>query len=395
MSEEKQLAVTTEQPFVRASTALSQQLGLEPRALIDAIKTQFFKGKEATDAQLAVVVSTARELGLNPLIPGQLYPYPDRSGSVTIMLGPDGIYTLLANNKDIVAQKDGGPAYWTEHGTDNGKDTCTGFINHRTKGLLKKTIWVDEWVVSSNPNWQSRRHHMSEIRALKQAARMVIHGIPNDVDEQRIGEMLNVTPEDAAPEAAPRPAPKPRAAKGAAAVRENIVDVTHTDVPAEKVVEQAPVAAAPAEQPKPAESTPVPKPVESFAEAAEATKPAPKTIEQSAVRKDPRLFLSDGENIEVECEIETVKAVISNDIPGVIARVKGGFVGEVRDKAGATKDGDKAVAKPIWEPGNKVRLKLEGRKSTATSGPNVGKVLAWILSVEAVAATQQADTPEF
>ena len=82
MPESNQLAVQSEQPaFVRASTALSEQLGLEPRAMIDAIKAQFFKGKEVTDAQLAVVVSTARELGLNPLLPGQLYPYPDRGAT--------------------------------------------------------------------------------------------------------------------------------------------------------------------------------------------------------------------------------------------------------------------------------------------------------------------------
>src|SRR5690348_16762241 len=130
----EQLAVTE---FPKASTALSLQLGLEPRVMIDALKSQFFKGKEATDAQLAVVVSIAKELKLNPLLPGQLYPYPDRTGSVVVMIGPDGIYTMLANNSDIVAQKDGGPAFYVEHGNENGKETCTAYINHKTKGLLK------------------------------------------------------------------------------------------------------------------------------------------------------------------------------------------------------------------------------------------------------------------
>jgi hypothetical protein len=190
-------AIVPHKPLVKASTELSASLGMEPAMMIDTMKSQCFKGKrpeEVTDAQLATYISVANALKINPLLPGMLFAYPDRTGGVTVMLGPDGVYTLLANNPDIVATKDGDAAWWTEHGKDAaGKETCTAYVNHRTKGLLKKTIWVDEWVVSSNPNWNSRRHHMAETRALKQVTRMVIHGVPFDEDERRIAEELNVT----------------------------------------------------------------------------------------------------------------------------------------------------------------------------------------------------------
>ena len=233
--------IVQHRPLVKASTELSTFLGMEVSAMIDAVKSQCFKGKrpeEVTDAQLATYVSVANALKLNPLLPGQMYPYPDRNGAVTVMIGPDGVFTLLSNHPDVIAQKDGGAAFWTEHGKDaDGKDTCTGYINHRTKGLLKKTIWIDEWVVSSNPNWASRRHHMSEVRALKQTARMVIHGLPMDSDEHTIGEMLNVTPATAEQTpAVERKDPPARSKKGIAAVVEN----KPVEKPAEKAIEVGP-----------------------------------------------------------------------------------------------------------------------------------------------------------
>lgn len=347
-----QLAVAESQPtFVKASTALSQQLGLEPRAMIDAIKSQFFKGKEASDAQLAVVVSIARELRLNPLIPGQLYPYPDRSGSVTVMIGPDGIYTLLANNPDIVAQKDGGPAYYVEHGKDGDKETCTGYINHRTKGLLKKTIWVDEWVVSTNPNWATRRHHMAEIRALKQAARMVVHGIPADSDEQKLGEMLNVTDtaEEAQPEEKVVRAPVPERAKtGAASVK---------NAPKEVIVEQeAPAAVAPA--------------VETKTEAAKEAEPA-------QGRAIPRTSLQENETLTALVEVVSSKGATSPKLgPAAVATVKGGFNGDVTHFGGATSlSGNDATPTAQWKPGNHLTISLKGIKMPS------GKIQARVMSV--------------
>ena len=192
-----QLAATTSAPvFVKASAQLASFLGIESSMMLETIKAQCFKGTPAanvSDAQLAAFVSVAAAMKLNPLLPGMLYCYPERNGGIQPMIGPDGVYMLLANNPDIVASEKSGSAWWTEHGKDGDEETCTAYINHRGKGLIKKTIYVKEWLVSSNPNWQSRRRHMAEIRALKQCARQILHGIPMDEDERKLADMTNVT----------------------------------------------------------------------------------------------------------------------------------------------------------------------------------------------------------
>ncbi len=361
--------------FPKASTALSHQLGLEPRVMIDALKSQFFKGKEATDAQLAVVVSIAKELKLNPLLPGQLYPYPDRTGSVVVMIGPDGIFTLLSNNPDIVAQKDGGPAFYTEHGIEGGKETCTAYINHRVLGLLKKTIWVDEWVVSSNPNWQSRRKHQSEIRALKQCARFVIHGIPADSDEHAIAEMQNVTPEPVVT----RPVPPPRAPRQPKGVNA-IIDNPAAGAPPDPVTEVAstPVAPVAPEPAKPAPEAPKAEP---------AAAPAPQG-------QQPRAFLNDGETLVADCDIKaittttirlpdglvhpTVQAKASGDFNGDVYHFDGATVVTPAVEATAVSPGISAVCTPNkpWAEGQRLRLTLLGYKNKK------GEVKATVQKVE-------------
>ena len=364
-------------PLVKASSELSQYLGMEVPMMIDALKSQAFKGKrpdEITDAQLATYISTANALKLNPLLPGQMYAYPDRQGGgVTVMLGPDGVFTLLSNHPDVVAQKDGGPAFWTEHGKDGDADTCTGYINHRTKGLLKKTIWVAEWIVSSNPNWQSRKHHMAEVRALKQVARMVIHGLPVDSDEHKLGEMLNVTDSVPTDEAKPvdRPAPPKRAPKGASAVAD-----TKTAQPSAIEVETLP--------PKTETVADAPAGTKTIVERAaeiDAAKTAPAKTEP-APSAEPRTALADKEEITVAAKIEKVYALMitlaGKPTPSVQANVSGQFTGTVYhfDAAEATeKDG--IVPKVPWKEGAAVKLTIFGRLNAKS-----GKVMTVVKAVE-------------
>lgn len=397
--------LTVHKPLVKASTELSAFLGMEVSAMIDTIKAQCFKGKrpdEVSDAQLATYVSVANALKLNPLLPGQMYPYPDRNGSVTVMLGPDGIFTLLSNNPDIVAQKDGGPAFWAEHGKDpSGKDTCTGYVNHRTKGLLKKTIWVDEWVVTSNPNWTSRRHHMSEIRALKQAARMVIHGMPMDADEHRIGEMLNVTDSatpagveetQKAPERAPIPEKKK---KGAAAAAAAIEVTTTTPPPAETKPQETATPPAQQEAAKPAEK-PAEKPVERVAEKLPPTpeKPPQPPAETEAKVDPARAFIKDGEEIIVDVVVKKASPLFATmdqkRAASVIAKVEGQYNNEVihhdiKPVNLRTENGKEVFDVPeIWAAGGTLRLKLLGRHFPAAK-----KVYAVVQSVESIGGAEE------
>ena len=385
----EQLAVTTPRPLIKASDELSSFLGMERSAMIDTIKAQCFKGKrpeEVTDAQLATYISVANALKLNPLLPGQMYPYPDRNGSVTVMIGPDGVFTLLSNHPDVVAQKDGGPAFWTEYhaAPEQVNDTCTGYINHRTKGLLKKTIWVNEWIVSSNPNWATRRHHMAEIRALKQVGRMVIHGLPMDSDEHKLGEMVNVTDtvtEQAAAPAEPqvqRAAAPARAKKGAAAVPDTKPAAIEAEiVPDAPKVEPAKVEPKVVEPVKAAEAAPE-KPSTTGTIAPEATTTATTT---------PRAFLKDGEAVQVKCTVKEITTLMVNfkgtPTPSVSLTLGGEYIGPALHIGGASGTPDKLTPNAPWAPGATVLVSLRGKANPASGG----KVLVRVDEVKAIEAS--------
>lgn len=202
--------------IVLASTSLATRLGVEKGHMIETIKAQCFRAlrpEQVSDTQLAAYVQIANTLNLNPLLPGMLYAYPSGNGGITPIIGPDGIFSLLSNNPDI-----GG--WSTKHEQIENEATCTAVIKHKRLGELTKTVFMSEWKMSNNPNWQARPRHMLEIRALKQCARQVIHGIPFDEEEHQMAE-INVTPAAEAPAAAAtetRP-PAPARRGGAAAAK--------------------------------------------------------------------------------------------------------------------------------------------------------------------------------
>lgn len=403
MSTDSQLATAPVAPgFHKATTLLSATLGIEPRMMVETLKKQCFpsmRAEDVSDAQLAAFISVANTLNLNPLVPGMMYGYPTKNGGIQPMMGPDGVYKKLSDHDDVVAQKDGGPAFWTEHGKDEaGKDTCTGYINHRTKGLLKKPIWVDEWVVSSNSNWQSRRHHMAETRALKQVARLVIHGLPMDSDEVAISEMSNVTPE-APPD---RPPPPPRAKKGASAVAENkptgkVVEGEFTEQPPKD-----PVTPPPAPDDKKATEVP-----QSEIDAAKAKASAlrdekdrlhdnvtdvlAKSKAQQEEKNKPRTKLNPDELVDVVCTVKSLTGIIAS-VPGVAGKtgtmgveLTGDFEGTAYHMGGGTITGDEVVAKEPWKVGARVKLTLFGKSYPATT-KNPAMVRVLVDKVEAVAS---------
>lgn len=200
----KPSAATT---LVLASTLMSERLGVEKGAMLSTIKAQCFRGvhpDQVSDAQLAAYVTVAQALELNPLLPGMLYAYPDRNGGIMPMIGPDGIFTLLAGNKEI-------EGWSTKHETIDEEAACTAIIKHKRLGEITKTVFLGEWKIDSNPNWKTRPRHMLEIRALKQCARQVIHGIPFDEDDRsEILRNVTGTGDDSASSSTDAPAERPK-----------------------------------------------------------------------------------------------------------------------------------------------------------------------------------------
>jgi len=387
-----ELAVTTP---VKASDQLASFLGIEKGMMLETLKAQCFKNKrpdEVSDAQLAAFVSTANALQVNPLLPGFLYAYPERNGGITPILGPDGVMKKL--DEMITSGKLKGYECDVKMGADGKPESATAIIQRGGDATpAKYTAYFSEWAVTSNPNWQARPRHMLWVRAIKQAARQVIHGLPMDADEYEISRMSNVTGSADDTPLPPRPEPKPRSPKGAAAVKHNepkVVDAVVTPV-------EEPAA------PSPAQPADTAKPVQSFADAAAATEAAPVAAAPEPAKVTPaapaktaepvtqKAMLADGETIEVEAMVEEFKKVVGKrdgqDYPYVTAViVSPQFRGQVAHTDGGIAGGQPVAA---WQLDNPVRLKLRGKRYRSGTLVTIVESIA-----EASAAGQQAGEGE-
>jgi hypothetical protein len=315
-------------------------------------------------------------------VPGMLYAYPERNGGITPILGPDGVFKKL--DEFIASGKLAGYECEVKMGAD-GKPESAHAIIHRTKDQIpaKYTAYYSEWAVTSNPNWQARPRHMIWVRAIKQAARQVIHGLPMDADEYEIAQMQNVTPEAEQPaQSRPEPPPRqPRKPKGAAAVQEATI------------VEPVPAAGTP---PPPAtEASPAPKP----AEAGEVTTPEP-TKPAPAAGAVPKLTLAHDEKYDTTITVEDsgAFAILVNGMPtpSVKAQVSGGYKGQVYHKGGgvAGPDGKPAVP-PLWAKGSKLNVSLVGYLNMKMKDPVTKELVpGGVLQTYVNSAVAVEDTPE-
>lgn len=174
----------------RASEVLAEHLALDADTMIRVIKGNCFGGTDpakVSNEQLAAFVNVAHDLatrcpGFNPLLPGMLYAYPKQGGGIQPMLGPDGVFAMLSQRADF----DGIVTETVNDERGNLKAVKASiYIKGRERPASYEAL-LSEWTMGSNPNWKSRPTHMLTIRAIKQAARQVIHGIPLDADEVRI-----------------------------------------------------------------------------------------------------------------------------------------------------------------------------------------------------------------
>ncbi len=362
-----------ERPFIKASTQLSHFLGIETGMMIDTLKAQCFKGKkpeEVTDEQLASFVSVCNVLQLNPLLPGMVYAYPERNGSITPIVGPDG--TMKKLDEFISAGKLMGYdcEVFPVDATLAPTHAVATIYRAGDQKPAKYTAYFKEWNVSQNPNWSARPRHMIFIRALKQCARQVIHGLPMDDDEYKIAQMTNVTGtgEDhqagALSEAAKTPRPKVERKKGGAAL---------------------------AQDAKPAEPS-----IETTATEVAQTPDAPAAAEPSAepvaekVSAPIRTALNAEEKASFEgCTVVEVVAKNFNPDPAktpmlfVKAKIKGPFTGDVFDSAIKFKDPAKPEAglefSSAWKAGQSINVVLNG---VARRDGSVGAKVQSVESVE-------------
>lgn len=172
---------------------LSMELGINKQSLVSVIKATCFKGvrpENVSNEMLAAFMNVAMEIrkrapSFNPLLPGMLYAYPGKNGCIEAMIGPDGTFAMLSCHPDI-------HNWETECEYDgNGKlFACVARIKMTSGAVHSKRVILSEWYIGTNPNWQTRPTHMLEIRAIKQCARQVVHGMPMDEDELKLKQAI-------------------------------------------------------------------------------------------------------------------------------------------------------------------------------------------------------------
>lgn len=388
MSNDSQLATAPVTPgFHRATTLLSETLGVEPRMMVDTLKKQCFPGMSPdaiSDAQLAAFISVANSLELNPLIPGMLYAYPSKNGGIVPVAGPDGVLKKL--DEGIVEGKLDG--FECEvFPPDVTLPPTHAVAKIWRKGSERPSVFTaifKEWVVGSNPNWASRPRHMIWLRAIKQCARQVIHGVPYDEDDVVIGGMVDVTPkpEDKAPD---RPPPPPRQKKGAATVAENKAIEAEIVPPKTEPAKEAPPAQ---QEPTKEQQTQAEKDAE--AAKAKAAAPTPPATGRAFIKPDEVL---DG----LICEVKAITPVVGNTAGGgkegvVGATVSGDYNGAIYHFGGGTLNAAKDTCTPNapWAVGAKVKLSILGKQWPAGNGrPAI--LRAMVEAVEAVADEQPVE----
>lgn len=309
--------------LVLASDKLAISLGVEKAHMLQTIKAQCFRNTtpdRVSDTQLAAYVQIASNLRLNPLLPGMLYAYPERNGGITPIIGPDGIFLMLSSNPDI-------EGWSTKHEEIGGEPACTATIKHKRLGEISKTVFLNEWKVANNPNWATRPRHMLEIRALKQCARQVIHGVPFDEDEyasraidtglaHEAPPAKNVTPPPS------RPRTPARSAQGAAAVKEN------ADAP--KAEDKKPEASKPADEPQKADA----KADEAVGDFTPHEEAAPDDAPAEAPQPVTTLAVGQTAMFIGLNKVDVVKRLVNGQMSAV-AEVTGAFTGKVYHIGGA------------------------------------------------------------
>ncbi len=379
---------------VKASDQLAAFLGIEKGMMLETLKAQCFPGKrpdEITDTQLAAFVSTANVLQVNPLIPGMLYAYPSKNGGVVPILGPDGTFKKL--DEHIATGKlEGFECVVFPEDVTQKPTHAIATIYRKDAKPATYTALFSEWVVSGSPVWGSKPRHMLWTRAIKQAARQVIHGLPMDAEEYAMAEMQNVTPAEDEPKKE-RPKAPPRAAKGAAAVQENaapagkgtVIDAETTPVEAATPAAVESAAGKALAQ----EGRPVPDAASPAAKAAHAEETAAIDKKAAAVAQAPRAFLKDAEEITAVCEVVAADgmSITSKGVahPSVQVKLKGGYEGIAYHIGGGVKEGAMVAPAPIWTVGAKVTVRLMGKLI-----PKTGKVNAFVEAVQGEVVDMEA-----
>jgi len=207
-----------------AAKELAEINGLDTRSFLTTVKamntkpaTQYSRGCQPTDADVMVMLLIAREFKLNPLAS------PPDLQILDFGAGPQSYARVDAYKKFVHAARASGLLEWASYGEDWRPDPKVepskaelkraGVVKFKLRGgpEQEKVVWFDEWVMSKNPNWQTRGSQMLSHRTWKEFCRDYLgwHVYDTDDAERTRSEeprQVEASVRDAAPSARAEPA---------------------------------------------------------------------------------------------------------------------------------------------------------------------------------------------
>lgn len=223
MTEEAKMVKVTPLGETAMAQEAADMFGVPPMQLINLIKMQIITvprdDPPPTDAELALVLSTIKGSGLNPLM-GQTYAWRDNHGKMAIHISPDGWAKIQKDDKDIkyVTVEESTEVVRPPDG--KGQD-CPAWMRAviTTKDGEKvpmEKAWLKEWYVTpykGKPGpWQDQTNHRLYIVAYRLGIRFFTGLVGVSMDEeqphyqqqrdqgamtdQKTSEMVKILPDD-------------------------------------------------------------------------------------------------------------------------------------------------------------------------------------------------------
>lgn len=253
---------TSSQKRVSLTEMMAQQMNLDPANLLRILKTQIITvpqgAAEATNEEMAVVLSVMKELKLSPMV-REIHAWRDNRGKLCVMVGYDGWVKFARRNPDYshVSYK-----YSEKMVTPDKGKPCPEWIApslHKTNGdvIDFPPVPLAEWYVAPRGSFSGPWQNQTSNRLRQKAFTIIIREIYGmSLLDEIDGENIRIYDEDERDRV--RAETAATLDKDADAMHQRVRAMKPATAPAEAVYEEVTEKAGTTEPPAATEGTPEP-----------------------------------------------------------------------------------------------------------------------------------------
>lgn len=183
-------------PFTDLTARVAGEFAIEPAALWAALKTEFFPGGAASDAQMFLVLQIMDKYKLNPFMHEMFAAISQKTGKLLVGIQYDGFNTIAHRNPRY-------RGYQMEHERDpkTGKVIAVRCKVYRDDWQHPGEYYalMEEWFVQGKDTWTARPVHQLSIKAFNNCVKLTLGltGLYDSDDIDRIQESENARPQAA------------------------------------------------------------------------------------------------------------------------------------------------------------------------------------------------------